>query len=222
MAPPNAPSVADVISDAITDRLTGMYTALPARVTAFDPSTRTISAQPAVRHRYVNEEGELVSEPLPVVNGIPLVVPGGGSDSLMFPTRVGDSVLLIFASADVDQWRHGANQGLANAKTSRKHSLNDAFAIPGAANVLSTDQINPSNTTVFYGETLCIGDQTAQQRVPRGDLLKDALFDLADGLAIAIVAALPPLDPALADLADVVTAFKGTFTNILSARVRIV
>lgn len=107
----------------------GMWTAMPALVTAYDPAKMTISAQPAVKAKQQAQDGNVSDVQMPLCVDVPVVFPRGGGFSLTFPIAAGDEVLLIFASRCIDGW--WSQGGVQNQIDQRMHDLSDAFAIPG-------------------------------------------------------------------------------------------
>lgn len=107
----------------------GIWTAIPAVVTAFNPAALTVSAQPAIKAKQTAQDGTVSDVSLPLCVDVPVVFPRGGGFSLTFPIAAGDEVLLVFASRCIDGWwQQGGTQPQLDQ---RMHDLSDAFAIPG-------------------------------------------------------------------------------------------
>ncbi len=70
------------------------------------------------------------SESLPPIGGVPVIFPGSLTSQLSFPINVGDTVLAVFCQSDIENFKLGNGRPL-NAKTERRHHINDAVAIPG-------------------------------------------------------------------------------------------
>ena len=84
-----------------------MWTALPGIVTGFDPVAMTVSVQPAVQGSVKDETGNSKNVQMPLLVDVPVVFPCGGGFSLTYPIRVGDEVLVVFASRCIDGWWQG-------------------------------------------------------------------------------------------------------------------
>lgn len=126
------PSLVDAVRRAAQAELADVNVAIPARVESFDPTTQRCSAQPLIRRAYRDEAGERVGDAsarLPVINDVPVVFPGAGAFSITFPVTKGDTVLLIFSQASIDKWLSRGDD--VDPLDDRRHSLNDAIAIPG-------------------------------------------------------------------------------------------
>jgi len=106
-----------------------MWTALPGIVTAFDPVAMTVSVQPAVQGSVRDENGNSKNVQMPLLVDVPVVFPCGGGFSLTYPIRVGDEVLVVFASRCIDGWWQGGQS--APPPDGRMHDLSDGFAIIG-------------------------------------------------------------------------------------------
>lgn len=106
-----------------------MWTALPGIVTAFDPVAMTVSVQPAVQGSVKDETGNSKNVQMPLLVDVPVVFPCGGGFSLTYPIRVGDEVLVVFASRCIDGWWQGGQS--TPPPDSRMHDLSDGFAIVG-------------------------------------------------------------------------------------------
>lgn len=112
-----------IAQSAIAERAT-IYTALPGQVVSFDPATQTADIQPLYRARF---NGKPVS--IPVLTGVPVVLPRAGGFALTFPINPGDGVQLLFQCRDVSRWLETG--GEQEADSARMHDLSDAVAIPG-------------------------------------------------------------------------------------------
>ncbi len=102
----------------------GMHTALPGKVTAFDPVTCMASVQPVAKFRKPN--GETMD--YPTVSGVPVVFPQSGNVAVAWPVKAGDSCLLIFAETALDYWLYGKE-----TDTDLRFDLSNAIAIPNIA-----------------------------------------------------------------------------------------
>lgn len=176
------PSLVDAVRRAARAELTDVNVAIPARVESYDPTTQRCSAQPLIRRAYADESGERVAERLPVVNEVPVVFPGAGSYSITWPLAKGDTVLLIFSQASIDKWLSRGDD--VDPLDDRRHSLNDAVAIPGLRH-----RAEPSNgggggaaapaAMVFTADEIRLGSTAASDRVARESDLQQ-LRDIID------------------------------------------
>lgn len=140
------PTLAEVLGAALDASARGLRVALPARVESYDPATQQVSAQPLVLEGFVGEDGERATERLPVINGVPVVFPGAGGFRVTFPVAVGDTVLLVFSSSSIDRWL--ALGGEVDPQDDRRHSINDAVAIPGLRDFAHSLASTPSTMSL--------------------------------------------------------------------------
>lgn len=106
-----------------------MWTAMPGIIQTYNAITATVSVQIAIQSSYVDDQGVLHNDPLPLLSDIPVIFPRGGGFTLTFPIVKGDECLLVFASRAIDTWWQ--NGGVQPPINSRLHSISDAFAIIG-------------------------------------------------------------------------------------------
>jgi hypothetical protein len=114
----------DQVNKTAQKAVEGMHTALPGKVTAFDPETCLASVQPVAKYKKPN--GETMD--YPVITGVPVVFPRSGSITVAWPVKAGDGCLLVFAESALDYWQYGKE-----TDTDLKFDLSNAIAIPGLA-----------------------------------------------------------------------------------------
>jgi len=198
------PGLDDVINEALEEALSELYVALPGVVQAYDPAAQKASVQPVARVAHRDEDGKRVVQALPVVNGVPVVFPGGGGFSVTFPIQAGDTVLLIFSGASLDKWKAGAGGtgggGTIDPDFYSRHPIGDAIAIPGLRNFAAARATAPTDH-VFVGEDGADGHGAAM-----GDRVKD-YFDSIHAWAAQVQTALnglgAPITPPLTAVPEV-------------------
>lgn len=125
----SAPTLAEAIRRALEARASEICTAIPARVESYDAATQRASVQPLIRRAFEDETGARQAERLPIISDVPVVFPGAGAYAITFPVAKGDTVLLVFSQASIDKWLTSGKD--VDPGDDRRHSLNDAIAIPG-------------------------------------------------------------------------------------------
>lgn len=128
MSDTQTPTLDTILNRAARRHLKNLRVALPARVESYDAATQKVSVQPLILDGYT-DDGERVTERLPVIPGVPVVFPGAGGFRITFPLAVGDTVLVVFTSSSIDRWL--AVGGEVDPGDDRRHDINDAVAIPG-------------------------------------------------------------------------------------------
>ncbi|AST68946.1 translation initiation factor IF-2 [Kosakonia cowanii] len=109
--------------------LSALRVATPGIIQSFDPESCTCTVQPAIMGKSDDGQGNVRSQPLPLLVDVPVIFPRGGGCTLTFPVKAGDECLLIFADRCIDFWWQSG--GVQEPVDTRMHDLSDAFAIPG-------------------------------------------------------------------------------------------
>lgn len=198
------PTLEEVIELALAESAEHMYTAMPGRIMAYDADLQSASVQPSVYANYVNEQGDTVHEPLPVVQGVPVVFPGGGEWSITFPIEAGMTGLLVFMNCSIDRWLVGDGRD-TNPVDGRRHSLADAVFIPGLRPFGNPVAPAPAqDAMVLEGPDVRIGGYDGAEQAVLGNSLLVAMSELLSeiGLSLGAVAGFNA-----AQYGDAVTAF---------------
>lgn len=106
-----------------------MWTALPGIVKVFDPVKLTCQVQPTLQATVRDPQGVVSWVNMPLLVDCPVVFPSGGGFTLTFPIKVGDEVLVVFASRCIDSWWQSG--GIQIQAEMRMHDLSDGFVLPG-------------------------------------------------------------------------------------------
>ncbi len=134
----------------------GIWTAMPAVVTLYDPATQTCECTPTIQLQK-NVGGQLSWIDFPKLVDCPVLFPSGGGFTLTFPLAAGDEVLVIFASRCIDNWFATGENG--QQRELRMHDPSDGFAFPSPRSLpkvppaLSTTdvQLRSNDGTTFIG-----------------------------------------------------------------------
>lgn len=156
-----ADSLEDILGR-ILDRATGdLWTALPARVVAYDKDSQRAQVQPAPAD---------VDGALPVLAGVPVVFPGGGGSAIVWPLKSGDTGLLVFCSRSIQRWLASADEG--DPQSTRHHHIGDAVFIPGlrtAGGVLTSVPANDLEIREPTGGLVKVGQGATLAAARTGD-----------------------------------------------------
>jgi hypothetical protein len=101
--------------------------ALPGVIVKFDPEAQTATVQPLINQ--VMADG--TTQPLPVLQDVPVSFPRGGGFVLTFPVSEGDECQLVFNDRCIDGWWVSGNPSAP--LDYRIHDLSDATAQVGIA-----------------------------------------------------------------------------------------
>ena len=137
-------TLGEVLTDAADARERHFGVALPGIIVSYDSGTQTASVQPAV-NRWVPDESspdEDLSEPLPVLQSVPVMWPKGRNFAFAGTLSAGDPVLLVCIDRDMSGWRSSGAQ--SDPQDARLHDWSSAVAIPGL--VPATTSFSPAPT----------------------------------------------------------------------------
>lgn len=179
------PTLVSALRGAVRGQVASVETALPGVVTGYDRAAQTCSVEVAVPIGRQEADGTVSRTPAPPLSGVPVVFPGG----VAFDLSAGDTVLLVFASRSIDEWRSTGAVGAAPLD-GRRHDLTDAIAIPGlrhgGAAIGSTGYA--AGAWVLEQPDIRLGSSAAASAVVLAPLLTgldgvlDALADWADDI----------------------------------------
>lgn len=189
------PRLETLLVEAIEARLKALNTGLPAKVTAFDASTQTVSVQPLFVKVVLDDDRQEQQQRYPVIESVPILYPGAGPWSLTFPMTVGDIVWLTFAQRALEQWKEADAGQEVDPAYSRTHDLSDAVAIPA--------QVRPKKAVLTVGNDLRLGSDTGDPAIV---MKTDGTIEIGQGateplvLGQQLVAQLDALKNAIAAL----------------------
>jgi len=201
------PTLAEIIRSALDARLLDLHVALPCRVESYDATAQTVEVMPLVRRAIEDDIGETQHEDLPKLPNVPVLFPRSAAFSATWPLAPGDTVLVVFCSSAIGNWRESGD--LADPGDLRRHDLSHAIAIPGIApdgdtiptsSTAAVLEVNPPATHVEVGST-------SATFVALAALVESLVDDLADAI---LNAAVTPNDGG----AGLQTAAKATLTGL--------
>lgn len=133
------PTTAEMLDAVLTSRLIDVHTMLPATVTLFNIALQTVNVELGVRRILETETGDQVSEDLPALQNIPVAQPRTNDFYVSFPIAEGDTGMVLFSEAAIDQWR--SKGGVTSPGDNRRHSLTGGVFVPGL--VTTTNPLVP-------------------------------------------------------------------------------
>jgi hypothetical protein len=127
-----------ILRNFFSNKMSEMNYCLPARIeNVQNLKEGRVDVKPLYIPRYIDNT---YSE-LPVIKNVPIVFPSSNKSGTVFPVEQGDTVLLIFAQCNIDNFKGGSVEPYSTA-FDRKFDINDAIALVG----FSPFNINPINT----------------------------------------------------------------------------
>jgi hypothetical protein len=142
--------VKTIIKGWMDSRVSNIHTAMPGQVVSYNPSTNRASVQP--NGNYKAEDGRNIR--YPIIHNVPVQFPmgQGGTSGITFPINAGDGCLLVFSETQNDDFL-GNNKG--DSPDVRRHSLNDAIAIPGVyAGAAPSNVAHAGDVCLFQGGSM--------------------------------------------------------------------
>lgn len=132
-----------VIDGWISGQLENVHTCLPGKIISYSPGSNRASVQP--QGNFKAKDGRSIG--YPVIHNVPLQFPcgAGGTAGITFPIQPGDGCILVFSESQNDDFCGGNDA----SQDQRRHSLNDAIAIPGLYSGGATSSASHSNDTVL-------------------------------------------------------------------------
>lgn len=176
----DSPTLLGAIKQALERKVKTMFGPMPAAVTAYDATTQRVSVQPLIRRSDYGEGGIRTVEGLPIVQNVPVMFPGAGSNRLTFPIAIGDTMLLVFADSSLDKWL--ARGGEVDPEDDRHFDITDAVAYPSIERDPPTSA--PTDAVVLHGAAIKLGSPAAVSPVS----LHTDMQALANAFATWVVA----------------------------------
>lgn len=131
------PDKLELIEAAIRDASDAWHVSIPAKVKAYDVATQTVTAIPQILIPYQDEELDsgVGYRECPPISGVPVLFPRGNGGYILWRLAVGDPVMLVFASASLDDWKQlgGVATSPVKPESDRRFNISDAWAIPGVS-----------------------------------------------------------------------------------------
>lgn len=94
----------ELVGVALNARLAGLHTCMPGIVQSYDEATECADVQPAVKRVIEQEDGSFTYEAFPLISNVKVGWLAAGGFVFHLPLVKGDSVLLVFAEVDTQQW----------------------------------------------------------------------------------------------------------------------
>ena len=127
-----------ILKNFFSDKMSELNFCLPARIeNTQNIKEGRIDVKPLFIPRYLDN----TYAELPVVKNVPVVFPSSNESGMVFTPKQGDTVLLIFAQCNIDNFKGGSVEPYSTV-FDRSLDINDAVAIVG----FSPFNKNPVNT----------------------------------------------------------------------------
>lgn len=150
-----------------------------ARITEVhsEPGTPLVDVQPVVREPVEGPEGEPSTQPLPVLQRLPVLYLQGGPFGVSFPLTRGGTVYVMVSAQDFSQWFLTGRD--SDPLHSRGHALSNAVALPvgfSLGNGLMVD----ATALVVHASAIKLGSHSAALRLAVAELVDERLSVIRD------------------------------------------
>lgn len=202
-----SPSMAELLDRAVNSRLYDVRTCMPGEVIKYDSKRQCVDVQPLLKKDYDDEVLDMSQ-----VYNVPVVFPRAGEAFLHLPLKKGDTVLLVIADRSVDKWK--STGGKVNPEDSRKHSLSDAFAIPGGYSFKHAASVSNGSDLILKNANAEIQlKSNGKVSISNGGqelvALLQSLAQTAQSMAQKVVAEVPAVAAEAAKFAQLASQIKG-------------
>lgn len=202
-------SLPEIIRAGVSSATDEIHTAMPGKVTLYDPLTNTAFVKPALKHALYRPDGGRVFEDYPELPFVPVIFPSAGGMTVRLPVTAGDTVLLVFAESSMAEWR---SSGQASAQEdARRHSLGWPVAIPGLFPDTKIPPVLDAAEAAAGG--MVIGDENSVAKMLFGGTIPGIRFGQ---LAVSPVALSVPTDAGISSCIAAINALIATVNALIS------
>lgn len=160
--------IEELVDTAISARLLDLHTAMPGKVKSYDASTHCADVVPVVKRARVVEDGSIAYDELPVIPNVKVGWIAAGGFELHLPLAPGDSVLLVFAEVDTQQWEVSGE--VSQPLWLERHGLGAPIAYPFGRTATAA-----TGAQLVAPSPFVIGDAAAAQFVALANLVSARL-----------------------------------------------
>lgn len=134
-------TLTDAIRNGVLYQLLNVHTAFPGKIVTYDYTQKRASIQPQIDKKYTDG----TTQPMPILNNVPVVFPYASGASITFPVNEGDTCLVVCCERSIDNW---ITNGLQQPPTDpRKLDLSDGVAIMG---LVPYNQTSPADNNTDF------------------------------------------------------------------------
>lgn len=128
----------EIMKIAIESRLLEMHVCLPCYITKIE-GNGYVSVQPTLETLFTSQLSnqvpgtfnQAVSSPLPVIQGVPVLLPSGQNWWISAPLAVNDVGIVLFSERSLDNWSVSSGTDFVDPQDTRKFDLSDGIFVPG-------------------------------------------------------------------------------------------
>ena len=130
------------------EKLSNVHTCIPGKILKYDAKINRADVQPQGNFKTADER----NLPYPMIHSVPIIFPTGndGKSGMTFPIKPNDGCLIIFSENQLTDFLLG--EGKSDSDDPRRHSLNDAIAIPGLYSKAVQTNIEHSGDVCIFND----------------------------------------------------------------------
>lgn len=181
----NDHDLTELIRRALESRAAEQFIAMPGIVVSYDAATKTAKIQPAIRRVLPDEDGNLGTEDLPILENVRVMFPACAHFSVHFTLEPGDGVELRWQQSSTAEYRQTGK--VSTPGDLRVSGIGSPVAYPGfGADALvgpeTDDSIGRTNGLRLHFAPSAISAGAGAQFVALAGLVQARLDALADAL----------------------------------------
>jgi hypothetical protein len=145
--------LSEAIRNQIKEQLLEVRTCIPGIVHRYDYENQIADVQVAITRKRKNENGELENEQIPILPNVPVRHPRSEDSIIHIPIKRGDGVLVFFHDRDIDNYRISGE--VSEPNSNRRHSLSDAFCLPGCfkdSSPIPIQEIDEDKIVIYHND----------------------------------------------------------------------
>lgn len=168
-----------VIAEAIRANRLELHTMLPGRIVSYTKVDQRASIQIEIQREHQDDQGVTTTLSVPLLEDVPVVFPGAGGWSMIFPVKVGDKCLVQFCERDLRGWLTEGQE--IPPGENRTHSYSDAVCHVGIRTQDNAIPNPPNNTVVLTDDG---GSHQIRLGTSGIDLLTEGTIELAGDMGL--------------------------------------
>lgn len=198
----------DLLDSESYDTRLAVRTVIPAKVKSYTSATQRAKVELSTRGRVILDDGRVVTQPVVVLDSVPVVWPACGDGYIHADLAGGDTGVVLVCDRSISTWRTTGQAG--EAAHPFPHNLGDAIFLPGLRPDVKPLTPPPRAGTTVQGSEIHLGAASVLGVARKTDTVAaDAALAQFTAQAVAAIAELqatvaalgkPPAAPAPAPI----------------------
>lgn len=225
---PGKENIVDIMQAFIDSRLFDLHTSIPGIFESYNPDTQLAEVTPTVRlSRKVN--GTIIKVEIPTIKNVPVVMGDSSSFRIKYPIKKGDGCAVFFSEVGIGNYLN-SNGNVQDPDDLARHSLTDAFCIPGLTaksrvNKIATIELNENNELILLETSALFSTSKidllgATSSFVKGETLKTALDNFMNSVSVITPGDVSANAAALTVIKNAAITALIELANILSLKIK--